>query len=126
MAQERYKGIDCTLTIGSAFSQWTSYDFEINIKDKDCRAAGSDTEQRVVISKDASLKVKGYRGGSETFADLAEEGSTVSTITFTDEPANFSDFTGWKITKKSMSQSADDVGTYELELKPGFLPAPTP
>jgi hypothetical protein len=121
LTTERIAGRGCSLTVGSALSNWTRYTLEIIMEDTEARAASAGVQQRVELYREASMTVEGYRGVDESFTDLADVGDVVTSISGTDLPADLvATYGPWKIARKSMEQG-EDPGTYSLELRSGFL-----
>ena len=118
MAPEIYTGKDCDLSIGSAIGNWISYKLEITTEKEKCTPAKSRTMRQCTITKHAKLTVEGYRGGTETFASLAIVDTNV-VPTITDAPADFEDFSDWRITDANMDQPAGP-GKYTLTLEQGM------
>ena len=117
---EVYTGKDCDVELGSAIGNWISYKLEITTEKEKCTPAKKRVQRQVTTTKHAKLTLEGYRGGTETFADLATVDADVDAVSITDAPPDFSDFDNWRITDANMDQKAGP-GTYTLTLEQGMV-----
>lgn len=117
---ETYTGKDCSVTLTSGeIGMWSRYQLEITTERRPAKPAKSKIYKQVTIHRHAKLTLEGFRGGNETFGDLATS-DTAATPTITDPPPDWADFTGWRILDCSMSQD-DGPGTYSMTLEQGNI-----
>ena len=117
-AIEVYTGKDCSIQLDSgAIGNWTKYTAEVTIEKRAAKPARSKVYKQATIHKHLKLTLEGFRGGTETFADLAKP-DTPCTPVFTDPPADFADYSDFRILDCNMSQD-DGPGTYTMTIEQG-------
>lgn len=117
---EVYTGKDCDVKIGSSIGNWINYKLEISTEKEKCTPAKKRVMRQCTVTKHAKLTLEGYRGGTETFKDLALVDADVSSVELTDSPADWADFDNWRITDANMDQPAGP-GKYTLTLEQGMV-----